>query len=332
MKKLRAITSITADAAKGFVNDRCLKLSASLSYYTVFAIGPMLVILIAVAGIFLGPEAVSGRLFAQINDIVGNKAASHIQEVIANSQLASNSNLPGFIVGVVLLVVGATTVFAEIQDSINFIWSIKAKPARGWLKWLKNRVLSFSLLISCSFLLLVSLVLNSLLDVFSEYLQQYFNDQLYYIFYVLNFLMVLGVITLLFTIVFKVLPDGKVNWGEARMGALFTATLFMLGKFLISFYLKKNDVGATYGAAGSIIIILTWVYYTSAILFFGAEFTKAWSLYFGDGIEPDSNAVFIVKREVKEIPQAVSQTQVELITEKEKEITEKENAANNKHE
>jgi membrane protein len=283
-----------------FLNDNCVKLSASLSYYTIFALGPTLVIIISFAGIFLGREAVEGKLYDQIKLLIGPAAALQVQSIIANLQ-QSDQTVVAAIIGVVLLILGATGVFTEIQGSINYIWSIRAKPKKGWLKFITNRLISFSLVISCGFILLVSLIINAIMELLNEKLQYYFKSVTIVVFYILNWALIFAVITALFAIIFKVLPDATIKWKDSFVGASFTALLFMLGKFLISLYIGKSNVGLTYGAAGSIIVILVWVYYSSLILYFGAEFTKIYSIQHGAGIKPISTAVFIVKHEAKEI-------------------------------
>lgn len=283
-----------------FLNDNCIKLSASLSYYTIFALGPMLIVIISFAGIFLGRDAVEGKLYDQIKALIGSAAALQVQNIIANLQ-HSQKSVTAAVIGIVLLVLGATGVFTEIQGSINYIWSIRAKPKKGWLKFLTNRLISFSLVISCGFILLVSLVINALMELLNEKLQLYFKSVTIIVFYILNLALIFAVITALFAIIFKVLPDATIKWKDAFVGASFTALLFMLGKFLISLYIGKSNVGLTYGAAGSIIVILVWVYYSSLILYFGAEFTKIYSIHHGTGIKPIDTAVFILKSEAKEI-------------------------------
>lgn len=282
-----------------FAADNAIKLSASLSYYTIFALAPLLIVIISLAGIFLGPDAVQGKIYGEINDVVGNAAALQIQEIIQNIK-ATKHTVAGTVIGLVALLVGATGVFTEIQDSINYIWSIKAKPKKGWVKLLTNRLLSFSLIISLGFILLVSLMVNALMDLLSEHLKFYFADATVYIFYALNLVMIFVIISCLFAVIFKVLPDATIKWKDAFVGASLTAILFIIGKFLISFYVGHSNIGVTYGTAASVIIILLWVYYSSIILFFGAEFTHVYALNYGGGVVPDETAVFIIKQEVKE--------------------------------
>lgn len=283
-----------------FYQDGGMKLSASLSYYTLFSLGPVLVVIMSLAGIFFGKDAVQGKVYGQIKEVVGSDAALQVQNIIANIQHI-DGGVTGAIVGIALLIVGATSVFSEIQSSINYIWSIRSKPEKGWLKILINRLISFSLVISCAFILLVSLFISAILDIMSDRLQQYFHNLTVELFYVVNSLMIFAVVGTLFAIIFKVLPDASIRWRDVVVGAAFTAILFMIGKFLIGFYLGNSHVGQTYGTAAAVIVILTWVYYSSIILYFGAEFTKVYAIYHGAGIRPRKTAVFIVKQEVKEI-------------------------------
>jgi membrane protein len=299
--KLKKLWKVLKSAGSGFVNDNAFKLSASLSYYTVFALAPMLIIIISLTGIFFGREAMQGRIYHQINGVVGSEAALQLQGIIINIE-ASHSGTTGAIVGAVILFVGATGVFTEMQDSINFIWSVKAKPKKGWLRFLVNRLLSFSLIVGIGFILLVSLVINAVLNLLSDRLLKLLPNYTVYLFHILNIAIIVIAITLLFTVIFKVLPDAIIAWKDALIGAFFTALLFLLGKFLITYYIGSSKMGATYGAAASIVIILTWVYYSSLILYFGAEFTKMYALHTGEGIRPKPTAVFIIKREAKEVP------------------------------
>lgn len=307
MKKLKAIFSLFKNAGLGFVEDNAFKLSASLSYYTIFALCPLLIIIISLAGIFYGREAIQGRVYWQLNGLLGNEAALQIQNIITNIQSTQSTTL-GAIVGTVILVVGATGVFTEMQDSINYIWSVKAKPKKSWLKFLMNRLLSFSLIVGMGFVLLVSLVLSAVLNVMSDKLERFMTSYTVYLFYTINWCVTLVVISVLFAVIFKVLPDAIISWKDAIIGSAVTAALFLLGKFLIGFYLSRSNLDVTYGTAASIIIILSWVYYNALILYFGAEFTKMYALQAGEGIRPKDTAVFIIKRESKEVPTSYLET------------------------
>lgn len=300
MKKLFINTwSILKKAGKAFVDDKAMKLSASLAYYTVFSITPLLIVIISICGIFLGEEAVQGQIYSQIDGLVGSEAALQIQSMIRKASLFDD-NIWATVLGLITLFMGATAIFAEIQNSINMIWGVKAKPRNGGLKrFIINRLLSFSMIISMGFLLLVSLIINAMLQYLSEQIGQVFPDIGWIVLQALNFCISLLIITLLFAAIFKVLPDVSIKWKDVFTGGLITAFLFVLGKSLIGYYLGHSNLISEYGAAGSIIIILMWVYYSSGILFFGAEITQSYTQMFGSGIKPEKYAVFIEQREVK---------------------------------
>jgi len=288
------IWTILKSTFKHFTEDNAIKLSASLSFYTVFSLAPLLIIIISLCGFFFGADAVKGEIFGQLKGLLGNEAALQIQEIIKNTTL-SRDNIPATIIGIVILTFSASGVFVEIQDSINYIWGLKAKPKRGIMKMLMNRLISFSMIGAVGFLLLVALVVNTLMDLLSQRLTVYFPDYEIYFFYIMNVLMVFVIITMLFTIVFKTLPDGKVSYKDAIIGSSFTAILFMLGKLAIGIYLGNSKIASTYGTAASIIIILIWVYYSAIILYFGAEFTKTVANDYGNSISPNNYTVSINK-------------------------------------
>lgn len=281
-----------------FIADRALKLSASLSYYTVFSMAPLLLLMISLFGFFFGREAVQGHVFHEINGLIGNEAALQIQEVIRNMEL-SGKTTTALLIGIVTLIIGATTVFGEIQDSINIIWKVKAKPRRGWVKMLKDRLLSSSLIIGLGFLMIVSLMVNGALMALNDWLKSFFPEMTLILFNIINIVITFGVITVLFGIIFKVLPDAYIDWKHVRIGAFFTACLFMIGRYLIGLYIETTSTGTAYGAAGSMIVILVWVYYTAAILYFGAEFTRVYCEFTGARIKPAEYAVYIEEMEVE---------------------------------
>ncbi len=301
MQKVKGFFILLKHTATSFVADNAFKLSASLSYYTIYALCPLLIIIISLAGYFFGQKAVEGKIYNQINGLVGSEAALQIQEIIGNLH-RHHSSVAGAVIGAVILIIAATGVFTEMQDSINFIWSVKAKPKKSWIKFLINRLISFSLVIAMSFILLVSLIINALLTLLSDRLTKVFPNYTVYLFSIINTVVIIVVITGLFSVIFKVLPDAIISWKDALIGAFFTSLLFLLGKFLIGYYLGNANMDITYGAAASIIVILSWVYYTALILYFGAEFTKTFALRAGEGIRPKDTAVFIIKRESKEVP------------------------------
>jgi membrane protein len=284
----------------GFVNDNGLKLSASLAYYTVFSIAPLLILIISLTSLFLGHDAINNTLYPQIKNYVGSQAAVQIQEIIKNLQFSGKTGV-ALITGIIILLIGASSMFVEIQDSINVIWRVKAKPKRGWVKLIQNRFLSFSLIISMGFLLLVSLMVNIAINALSERLAHFLPGVTVLVLSGINLAITLVVIAVLFGIIFKVLPDVKIRWGEVRMGSIFTAVLFMIGQYLIGQYIHYTAQGSAYGAAGSIIIILIWIYYSSAILFIGAEFTQVYAEATGCHIEPAEYAVHVQQTEVEKV-------------------------------
>lgn len=311
MKKkvtFKGIFNILKEAFTGFVDHKVTKLSGSLAYYTVFSMAPLLVVIISLCGIFLGREAAEGQVYEQLVGFLGSDTAEQLQDLIRNASLNDKGTV-AFVIGLVTLLVGATTVFADIQDSINGIWGLKPKPKKGWLKMLTNRFLSFSVIVSLGFLLLVSLAITSLLDAFNEALKTRFEDVSVVVFYILNNAITLAVITLIFAVVFKVLPDAIIRWKDVLLGSAVTALLFMIGKFAISFYIGTTDVGSTYGAAGSLVILLLWTYYSSIILYFGAEFTRAYALEYGAEIRPSHYAVTTREIEIEEEGESVQSTQ-----------------------
>jgi membrane protein len=287
MQKLtvKGIWEVLKDSFRGFTEDKVPKLGGSLAYFTIFSLGPMLLVIIYVTGLFLGKQAVEGSLHQQMQQLVGEGAAIQVQEIIKNVSISKSGNLAA-IIGVITLLLGATSVFAEIQDSINTIWHLKLKPNQGWKRTLLKRLISFGVIASLSFILLVSLAASALIEALGKTLQDMIPGAGVVAFYIISQALTLGIATLLFAIIFKILPDARLRWRDIWPGAIVTAILFMIGRFAISFYIGKSDIGSTYGAAGSLVVLLVWVYYSSLILYFGAEFSKSYAMRFGSGIQP----------------------------------------------
>jgi membrane protein len=305
LQTLKDWFTIIKAAYNGFSDDLALKYSASLAYYTIFSLAPLLLLVISVAGIVLGKDAIQGQIFHEINGLVGNEAAKQIQDMIKNLEMSGKSTI-SVIIGAITLIIGATTVFGEIQQSINIIWKVKPKPKTGWIKMIKDRLLSGSMIVTLGFLLLVSFVVNGLLLAVSERLKAFLPDITVLFFEAINVVISFIVIAVLFGVIFKVLPDAKIRWRDVRSGAVFTAILFMIGRLVIGLYISSSGTSSTYGAAGSLIVILLWVYYTAAILYFGAEFTRAYADFHGVQIEPAEFAVHVeqteVVKDVKKLP------------------------------
>jgi membrane protein len=309
MKKkvtVKGLWNVLKASFGGFGEYKVPKLSASLAYYTVFSMGPLLIVIISLCGIFLGREAVEGTIYDQMNSFVGPDAAKQVQDIIKNASLGDKDTV-AMIIGIVTLLIGATTVFAEIQDSINTIWGLKPKPKAGLMKLLSSRFLSFGVIVSLGFLLLVSLAATTVVESLGKRLQDRFPDITVVVFYIINLLLTLSVVTLLFAVIFKVLPDAKIGWKDVWPGSIFTAILFVIGKFLISLYIAKSNVGGTYGTAGSLVILILWIYYSSIILYFGAVFTKQFALEYAHQIRPNKFAVIMNTIEVEAGNQSVQQ-------------------------
>jgi membrane protein len=229
---------------------------------------------------------------------VGNDAASQLQTIIKNASLSGKGSV-ALVIGIITLLIGATAVFAEIQDSINTIWGFKAKPKKGLWKMLRNRFLSFSVIVSLGFLLLVSLVIATVVEGLSNRLKAIWPDVAVVVLYIVNLVISFVITAALFAVIFKVLPDAKTKWKDVLPGAIASTILFMIGKFAISLYIGKSRIGSTYGAAGSLVVLLVWIYYSAIILYLGAEFAKAWTTHFGGRILPNDYAVALKQIEVE---------------------------------
>ncbi len=289
----REIFGTFKDTFDSWNKDHAPRLGAALAYYTVFSLGPLLIIVIAIAGLVFGTQAVQGQIMGQIQSLVGDQGAAFIQTAIESASKPRDSVI-ATVIGVVTLLLGALGVFGQLQDALNAIWGVTPKPDRGWKGMLKDRLLSFSMVLVVAFLLLVSLVLSAALTAFFTYfgnLAPMSATVAQGVYFFASFL----VITLLFALLFKYLPDAEISWGNVWIGAAMTSLLFTIGKFILGFYLGSSAFGSTYGAAGSLVVVLVWVYYSAQILFFGAEFTKVYATRYGKGIVPAPNAVRVTE-------------------------------------
>ncbi len=291
---------ITKLSFTDFFSSNCLKLSASLAFFTIFSLPGLLVVIIWVSNLFYGREQVEGSLYHQIEKFVGHNAATDIQSAIHTASTTVGTNF-ATIIGLAALIFGATSVFGEIQDSINRIWRLKAKPSKGFgfIKLVFNRLLSFSMVVTFGFIMLVSLVINGTMDYLLDHLTQRYPELTVVLVYILNMITTFLITAFIFAAIFKVLPDAKIKWKHVRIGACVTAVLFMVGRFVISYALGQNRMYSAYGAAGSFIAILLWVYYSSMILYFGAAFTHAYVLHKGSRIYPNNYAVWVQQIEVE---------------------------------
>lgn len=289
LKVLKTYLDIVIKAGTGFADDKATKLSASLAYSTIFSLPPMLLLIIIVGGTFYGEQAITGQLFGQLKEFVGTDTAMQIQEVMSKINFHKNSTI-ATIISVVVLIVGATGIFVEIQDSLNLIWGVRAKAKKGFVKILLSRLLSFTMIIGFGFLLLVSLLLNAIILGFSDLIIDHLPFIPVNMIGVVNTAFTFLVLVVLFMAIFKMLPDVRLRWKQVVPGAIVTTLLFFLGKYLIGLYIGSNTMASLYGAAGSLIVLLLWIYFSAFILYFGAEFTKAHVEHFGGRIHPNSFA------------------------------------------
>lgn len=286
--KLKAILALFQETFKEWGNDKVSRLAAALSYYTIFSIAPLLIIVIAVAGLVFGKQAAQDAIRQQLQGLIGNSSAQLIQTAIQNAS-HPRAGIIASIISVVVLLFGATGLFVELQDALNTIWGVKPKSGRVVKNIIRQRFLSFAMVLAIGFLLLVSLIVSTILVT----IVNYFNALLPgadFVWQLVNFLISFIVTTILFGLIFKVLPDVKITWNDVLMGAAMTSLLFSFGKYLLGEYLGNGSFGSAYGAAGSLVVTLAWIFYAAQILFFGAEFTKVYARKYGSQIVPDDNA------------------------------------------
>ncbi|MFL5496860.1 MAG: YihY/virulence factor BrkB family protein [Gemmatimonadales bacterium] len=266
-------------ALNGWWNDNIPRLGASLAYYTLFSLAPILLIAIAMAGLVFGAEAVRGEIVGQIQGLVGKQGAEAVQSMLESAAKPSSSKL-ATAVGLFTFFLGSTGVFLELQTALDGIWRVKPKPSAGIRQFLLPRLISFGLVVVVGFLLLVSLLVSAVLAALDRYMGNAF-PALTVVWQGANVLLSLGIITLLFTLIYKVLPDVDLRWRDVWVGGLVTAGLFSIGKQVIGLYLGRSTLASSYGAAGSVVVLLLWVYYSAQIVLLGAEFTRFYVDRFG---------------------------------------------------
>lgn len=274
-------------AGADFVEDNALRLSAALAYYAIFSIAPLLVIAIAVAGLIFGAEAARGEIQGQLSGMIGADAAKGVQSMVESAGEKATGGVWATIIGVAAMLFGASGVFAQLKDALNTIWEVKTKAGLGIWGFVRERLLSFGMVLVIGFLLLTSLLLSTALGAAGNWFSHLLSTPAW-VWQIVNFLVSFGVITLLFALIFKVLPDVTVGWRAVWVGALFTSLLFNLGKFLLAWYLSGQS--SSYGVAGAAVVLLLWVYYASCILFAGAEFTQVYAAAHGHSIAPSKIA------------------------------------------
>ena len=267
--------SLLKEAALGWVADNASRLSAALAYYTVFSLAPLLVIVVFLIGLFYGEEAARGQVSQQLSSLMGSAAAETIESAIAATSRMEKTGWIATASGVAVLLFGATSVFGELKNSLNHIWGVEVRPGRTVLTLIRDRFLSFSLVLCVGFLLMVSLLISAAISLVSTYMAGYFSLPTA-VWQAVDFLVSVVITGVLFAMIFKVLPNVILAWQDVAAGGLLTALLFTIGKSVLAWYLGTSSVASSFGAAGALVVVLLWFYYTTSILFFGAEFTKAW--------------------------------------------------------
>lgn len=282
---------------KTFASENYLRYSASLSYYTIFSLAPLLIITISLFGYIFGRQAMEGRIFSEIRLQVGDVAAMQIQQMIQHVASPQNSFVAR-VAGIIVMVIGIIAVFTEVQDAVNNIWKLKPIPRLDRKNYLIRRVISLGVfsIIGCT--LVLSLIINLLIDVMGNYLVNFFAGASGFIVFTINRIFIIAIVAILFMYIFKYLPDGKVKWKDAMKGAIFTSVLFMIGKAAIGYFLGHFHTTSTYGVAGSLMVLLLWIYYSSVIVYFGATFTKVYACMYGGKIIPRSYAVHLETKEI----------------------------------
>ena len=291
---MQNVIDLVKKTIKEWNEDKASRLAAALAYYTVFSIPPLLVVAIGIASLFTERSVVEDQLINQAGSLMGSQGSEAIETILESVESPGNSEILPTIIGIVLLLFGASGVFTQLQDAMNTIWDVEADPDRGFIGAIKERFLSFTMVLAIGFVLLVSLLLSTLLTTFGDFVGQIISET-EMILLVVNFVISFGAIALLFALIFKVVPDVDITWRDVAIGSLLTAVLFKLGEYALGIYFERSDPTSAFGAAGSVILLLLWVYYSVQILFLGAEFTQVYATEHGSGIRPERGAVVLTE-------------------------------------
>lgn len=283
------VKGLAIDTFEEWSVDKASRLAAALAYYTIISLPALVILIIALAGMILGEEAARGQVVQQLQSLLGHEGAKSVEEMISSASRAESKSVWASILSSATLAFGATAVVIQLQDALNTIWEVKVKSGSFIKFFIFNRILSFGMILSVGFLLLVSLVVSAVLAIFSDYLGA-FAPHLKILWTIIDFVVSVTLITGLFSLMFKYLPDAKIAWGDVIIGAFLTSLLFNIGKLLIGLYLGNSQIGTTYGATGSLVILLVWIYYSAQIFFLGAEFTQVYARRYGSKIEPKEYA------------------------------------------
>jgi membrane protein len=295
----KKVWAVLKKGSLSFFQEDAFTYAASIAYYTIFSMPAVLLIAVSVGAAFYEENKVQMELTRQISSLIGPTSAAEVEQMLGKVSVESTSNYWAKTLSIIALVISSTTVFISLQLSINRIWNVKAKPKRGIVKYLVNRLLSLAMVISIGFVMLVSLLLESLLVILHGFLVGNLGGLSTYVVSAFSFAISLGIVTLIFALMFKILPDAKIAWKDVWVGSLITTVLFSLGKYLIGIYLGSSSLTSAYGAAGSVVVVLAWVYYAAIIFLFGAKLTYSYAEIFNSKIEPTSNAVRVKTVEIE---------------------------------
>ena len=289
--RLIPILRLFKEAFQHWQKDKVSRLAAALAYYTVFSVAPLLIIAIAIAGAVFGKSAAEGQLMSQLEGLVGNEAIGVIEIALKNASQPGTGSIASLIsIGVLLM--GASGVFAQLQDALNTVWHVQPKPGRGIRGFIRKRLLSFCMVLAIGFLLILSLIISTVISTLSKYNTDFLPGS-DFLWSNIDFFVSLGLMTFMFALMYKYVPDVKIAWKDVLVGAIITALLFSFGKFLLERYLSQSSAASAYGAAGSLIVFLAWVYYSAQIILFGAEFTQVYAHKYGSKIVPDKHAQWL---------------------------------------
>jgi membrane protein len=282
-------------ALKTFIADNYFRYGASLAFYTIISLAPLLIVTVSLCGYFFGREAMEGKVFSEIRTLVGDNVAIQIQLMIQRVISAQNSFITKA-AGIIAFILGITGIFTEVQDAINRIWNLRTKPKLDWKKYLIKRIICFGIFSTIGFMLILSLIINWLIGIFGNYLVGFFADASVYMVFAINRIFMIAIAAMFFTFMFKYLPDGKVKWKDAITGAVFASIFFILGKAGIGYYLVYSHMASIYG---SVVVVLLWIYYSSMLIYFGATFTSVYAYLYGRKIIPGSFAVYMETKEIE---------------------------------
>ncbi len=291
-KRIKQILELLKRSAIKYRRDDPVRLASTTAYFTIFGMAPIIIIILSVVGILIGQQEIQEKIFTELNTLIGEQGTDFLRGIVANYQ-DTHKSLMGTIIGFGIFIFSSTTLFVVLQRSLNFIWRIRSKPSRSILKLLKDRVLSLGMVLSLGFLLLISLVIDAALSFFKDFLSQHLENLTIVLIEVTNFIVSFGIIMLIFAMIYRFLPDARIKWKVTWIGAFITTLLFVIGKLLIGIFISNSNIGVMYGAAGSLFVIMLWVFYSSITFFFGAEITQQYAEMFHHEIRPKDNAVAI---------------------------------------